>query len=105
MLPRLISLLMFGCFALASPSLAQSDPNWTRPFPPVRIVGNLYWVGSYDLATYLITTPQGHIRINTGVGDRAEQIKPSEERLRRNLADTHNRTPRHDRYDRVAALA
>src|SRR5437867_10063777 len=87
MLPRVISLLMVGCFALPSPSLAQSDPNWPRPFPPFRIVGNLYWVGSYDLATYLITTPQGHILINTGVGDTAKQIKTNTERLGTNQAD------------------
>ena len=79
MLSRVIALLIFACVALASPSPAQSDPNWTRPFPPFRIVGNIYWVGSYDLATYLITTPQGHILINTGVGDTAKQIKASVE--------------------------
>src|SRR5436190_19567516 len=105
MLPRLISLLMFGCFALASPSLAQSDPNWTRPFPPFRIVGNLYWVGSYDLATYLITTPQGHILINTGVGDTAKQIKASVERPGFNLADTKILTATHGHFDHVAGMA
>jgi len=81
MLPRLIALLALGCSALASPVLAQNDPNWTRPFPPFRIIGNIYWVGSYDLATYLITTPQGNILINTGVGDTANQIKASVEQL------------------------
>src|SRR5216117_4289400 len=105
MLPRLISLLMFGCFALASPSLAQSDPNGTRPFPPFRIVGNLFWVGSYDLSTYLITTPQGHILINTGVGDTAKQIKASVEQLGFKLADTKILTATHGHFDHVAGLA
>jgi len=50
-------------------------------FPPFRIVGNVYRVGSYDLSTYLITTPRGHIPINTGIGDTAEQIKKSVEAL------------------------
>ena len=105
MLLRLISLLMFGCFALASPALAQSDPNWTRPFPPFRIVGNLYWVGSYDLATYLITTPEGHILINTGVGDTAKQIKANVERLGFNLADTKILTATHGHFDHVSGMA
>src|SRR5437870_6858178 len=105
MLPRLISLLMFGCFALASPSLAQSDPTWPGPSPPFRIVGNLYWVGSYDLATYLITTPQGHILINTGVGDTAKQIKASAERLGFNLADTKILTATHGHFDHVSGMA
>ncbi len=76
MLPRLIWFLLLGCFTLAWSSLAQ-DPTWTRPFPPFRIVGNLYWVGSYDLATYLIRTPQGHILINTGIGDTAPRFEPA----------------------------
>ncbi len=37
-----------------------------RPFPPFRIIGNLYYVGASDVATYLITTPDGHILINSG---------------------------------------
>jgi metallo-beta-lactamase class B len=105
MLPRLISFLMFGSFALASSSLAQGDADWTRPFPPFRIVGNLYWVGSYDLATYLITTPQGHILINTGVGDTAKQIKASVEQLGFNLADTKILTATHGHFDHVAGMA
>ena len=35
-------------------------------FPPLRIVGNLYYVGDNDLASYLVVTPQGDILINTG---------------------------------------
>jgi metallo-beta-lactamase class B len=50
-----------------------ANPDWTRPFPPFRIIGNIYWVGSYDLSTYLIVTPQGNILINTGVGDNRER--------------------------------
>lgn len=105
MLRRTLALLMLGCFALASPGFAQSDPNWTRPFPPFRIVGNIYWVGSYDLATYLIATPQGHILINTGVGDTAKQIKASVEQLGFKLTDTRILTATHGHFDHVAGLA
>jgi metallo-beta-lactamase class B len=98
-------MLIFGCFALASPALAQGDPNWTRPFPPFRIIGNIYWVGSYDLSTYLITTPQGNILINTGVGETAKQIKASVEQLGFKLADTKILTATHGHFDHVAGLA
>jgi metallo-beta-lactamase class B len=37
-----------------------------KGFPPFRIVGNLYYVGDGDLASYLVTTPKGHVLINTG---------------------------------------
>jgi Zn-dependent hydrolases, including glyoxylases len=96
---------MCACFALASPALAQNDPDWTRPFPPFRIIGNIYWVGSYDLATYLITTPQGNILINTGVGDTAKQIKASVEQLGFKLADTKILTATHGHFDHAAGMA
>jgi metallo-beta-lactamase class B len=48
-----------------APLCAQKN-NWDDPFPPHRIAGNLYYVGSAGLASYLITTPEGHILINSG---------------------------------------
>jgi len=105
MTKQLIALLTFGCLALASPAPAQSNPEWTRPFPPFRIVGNIYWVGWYDLSTYLITTPQGNILINTGVGDTAKQIKGSVEQLGFKIEDTKILTATHGHFDHVAGLA
>jgi metallo-beta-lactamase class B len=105
MLPRLTSLLLFACVAITSPSFAQEDPDWTRPFPPFRIVGNVYWVGSYDLSTYLITTPQGHILINTGVGNTAKQIKASVETLGFSFTDVKILTATHGHFDHIAGMA
>jgi len=39
---------------------------WNRPFPPFRVIGNIYYVGSNAIAQYLITTPQGHILLDSG---------------------------------------
>jgi metallo-beta-lactamase class B len=105
MLPRSIAFLIFCSVALVSTSRAQDDPNWTRSFPPFRIIGNIYWVGSYDLSSYLITTPQGHILINTGVGDTARRIKASVEQLGFKLSDTKILTTTQGHYDHVAGLA
>ena len=97
--------MTFGLLAAAVPARAQNPPEWTKAFPPFRIVGNVYWVGSYDLATYLITTPQGNILINTGVGDTATQIKASIEQLGFKLTDTKILTATHGHFDHVAGLA
>src|ERR1051325_9113278 len=104
-MPRLLSVLLLGALTLSSTAFAQNPPDWTKPFPPVRIVGNIYWVGSYDLSTYLITTPQGNILINTGVGDTANQIKANVEKLGFKLADTKILTATHGHFDHVAGLA
>jgi len=60
---------------------AQIRPEWTEPFPPFRIVGNLYYVGSKDLASYLITTPRGHILINSNLVGSVPLIRASVEKL------------------------
>jgi len=105
MLPRSIALVICFCVAVVSSSPAQDDPDWTRSFPAFRIIGNIYWVGSYDLSSYLLTTPQGHILINTGVGDTARRIKASVEQLGFKLADTRILTTTQGHYDHVAGLA
>ena len=91
--------------ALAQIALAQGNDEWTRPFPPFRLIGNIYWVGSYDLSTYLITTPQGHILINTGVGDTAEKVKASVEQLGFKMSDVKLLTATHGHFDHVAGMA
>ena len=106
MLVKLTFILALGAATLAQPqNAAPQNADWTKPFPPFRIIGNIYWVGSYDLATYLITTPQGNILINTGVGDTAKQIKASVETLGFKIADTKILTATHGHFDHVAGFA
>ena len=60
---------------------AQILPEWTTPFPPFRIAGNLYYVGSADLASYLIATPKGLILINSSLTSSPPLIRKSVEAL------------------------
>ena len=60
---------------------AQTDPAWIEPFPSFRIAGNLYYVGSKGLANYLITTPQGHILINSDLEANVPLFRASVEKL------------------------
>src|SRR6476620_482108 len=89
----------------APQNAGQQNADWTRPFPPFHIIGNIYWVGSYDLSSYLITTPQGNILINTGVGDTAKQIKASVEQLGFRIEDTKILTATHGHFDHCAGMA
>jgi metallo-beta-lactamase class B len=68
-------------FIVASALGAQVNPDWIEPFPPFRIAGNLYYVGSKDLASYLITTPQGLILINSDLETSPPLIRASVEKL------------------------
>jgi hypothetical protein len=49
----------------AGGAFAQNDPEWTEAFPAFRVAGNLYYVGSKGLASYLVVTPAGNILINS----------------------------------------
>jgi metallo-beta-lactamase class B len=67
---------------------AQNPADWTTPQKPFRITGNLYYVGSRDLAAYLVTTPAGNILINANLETSPPQIRASVEALGFRWADT-----------------
>jgi metallo-beta-lactamase class B len=78
---------------------------WSKDYPPFRIAGNLYYVGTYDLACYLITTSKGNILINTGLAESAEMIKAHIETLGFNFSDTKILMATHAHFDHVGAVA
>src|SRR5215813_6742669 len=73
----MIKRILFLLLVFAVPVLAQQNPDWHREFPAFKIAGNLYWVGTADLAVYLINTPQGNILINTDFEEDVPLIKKS----------------------------
>jgi metallo-beta-lactamase class B len=42
-----------------------TEEDQTTAFPPHKVVGNVYYVGTRTLSSYLITTPAGHILLNS----------------------------------------
>ena len=73
--------LAFVSFGQNYSKLPYYDSTWSKPYEPFRIAGNLYYVGTYDLACYLITTPTGHVLINSGLAESPPLIRKSVERL------------------------
>jgi metallo-beta-lactamase class B len=96
-------LLLSLCFC-ASVS-AQQNAEWRQPFPAFKLIGNVYWVGTYDLSTYLITTGAGHILINTGFEDTVPLIAQGVEQLGFKMVDVEILTATHAHGDHVAGLA
>jgi metallo-beta-lactamase class B len=80
--------LLLSFLAGAATLLAQGNADWHREFPAFKIAGNLYYVGSADLAVYLIATPQGNILINTDFEEDVPLIKKSIESLGFKYSDT-----------------
>ena len=62
-------------------ALGQDTSDRMTPFPAFRIAGNVYYVGSKDLASYLVTTPNGDILINSSYQASVPLIQHSIESL------------------------
>jgi len=60
---------------------ALAGIDWNKPFPAHKIVGNMYFVGSEQLGSFLITTPAGHILINSDYEETVPIIRAAVEKL------------------------
>lgn len=58
-------------------TLARKALKWDVPTDPVHLVGPLYYVGTEGLGSYLFTTPEGHILLNTAMPETGELIVES----------------------------
>jgi len=87
------------------PDGATAPAEWTTPFPAHRVIGNLYAVGMADLGVFLITTPAGHILINTGLADSTAPIQANIERLGFELKDVRVLLTMQAHFDHTGALA
>jgi metallo-beta-lactamase class B len=96
---------LLAVLLIAAPAAAQQNAEWRQPFPPFKMIGKVYWVGTYDLSTYLITTDAGHVLINTGFEDTVPQIVEGVEKLGFKMADVKILTATHAHGDHVAGLA
>jgi metallo-beta-lactamase class B len=73
---RILSLLAFLSLA------AFSQPaGWNDPFPPHKVMDNVYFVGTKELASFLIVTPQGNILMNSNYESSVPLIRASVEKL------------------------
>ncbi len=97
--------LLVLVLALAGVVSAQSSPDWTEPFPPFRIAGNLYYIGSKGLASYLITTPEGNILINSDLEANVPMISASIEKLGFLFKETRILLISHAHWDHDAGSA
>jgi metallo-beta-lactamase class B len=92
-------------FAFAGSLFAQQDPAWTTPQTPYRVIGNVYYVGSKDLAAFLITTPQGHILINSNLKSSVPMIRKSVEALGFRFSDIKILLISHAHFDHASGSA
>jgi metallo-beta-lactamase class B len=101
----IVSRVLILVLAAAYNVFAQANLDWTEPFPPFHIAGNLYYVGSKGLANYLVTTPQGNILINSDLEANVPMIQSSIEKLGFEFKDTKILLISHAHWDHDAGSA
>jgi metallo-beta-lactamase class B len=98
-------------FLLACGSRSHTSGNeelhgpWSARAEPFRIVGNIHYVGARNIASYLITTPEGHILIDTGTREMESVIRDNIARLGFALADVKIVLCSHAHFDHVQGHA
>jgi len=97
--------LTCSILAVSTEQLHAQPEDWTIPFPGHRVIANLYAVGTYDLAVFLITSDEGHILINTGLEDSTALIQDNVESVGYRLEDVKILLTMQSHWDHTAALA
>jgi metallo-beta-lactamase class B len=87
---------------------AQTDETSrarNQPVKPYHVIGNIYYVGASDVTSFLITTPKGHILLDSGFFETVPQIKQNIAELGFRLTDVKILINSHAHYDHAGGLA
>ena len=101
----IVSFALVVVLAASARVFAQANPDWTEPFPPFHIAGNLYYIGSEGLASYLVATPRGNILINSDLEANVPMIEASIEKLGFKFKDIKILLISHAHWDHDAGSA
>src|SRR6266403_3525710 len=107
----LILILMSSALLCAQTSPLSPEQRATfhgemsQPVEPYRIVGNIYYVGARNIASYLITTPEGHIMIDTGTKEMHDVVRANVAKLGFKLQEIKILLSGHAHFDHVQGHA
>jgi metallo-beta-lactamase class B len=99
------TLVLVLVLAFAARAGAQGNASWTQPFEPFRIAGNLYYVGTRGVSSFLFVTPAGNILVDTGLDEAVPTVRANVEKLGFKLADIKIILASHAHFDHVGGHA
>lgn len=99
-----LGLCLAATAARAEP-FAEARAIWAQPQAPFRVIGNIYYVGTHELAAYLIRTPDGDILIDGTLPETASQVERNIESLGVPLSAIKILLNSHAHFDHAGGLA
>ena len=100
----IVAILWMGAVTVAQPVLAMQRGPAPLPVEAFRVIGNIYWVGG-EYGSYLITTPQGHILLDTGTSAMHDVIVSNVKKLGFKVEDVKIMLSSHAHFDHVQGHA
>lgn len=108
----IISTFSAGSFASLNPAqpLSAAPPyslfeGWAKPVKPFRMAENVWYVGTENLSSILITTPEGHILVDGALDASAGGIKENITSLGFDIRDVRFILNSHARLDQAGGIA
>lgn len=83
----------------------EESRKWNQPVKPFKIIGNVYYVGAAEVSSYLITTSEGHILLDSGFAETVPQIKQNVAQLGFRFEDVKVLITSHAHADHVGGVA
>ena len=83
----------------------KATPEWNQRVRAFRIIGNIYYVGASEVSSFLITTPNGHILLDSGFAETVPLIVDGVKQLGFKMEDVKVLINSHAHYDHAAGLA
>jgi metallo-beta-lactamase class B len=83
----------------------QTSRSWNQPVKPYRIIGNIWYVGASGVTSFLITTPDGHILLDSGLPETVPQIRQNVAQLGFKLTGIKILINSHAHFDHAGGLA
>jgi metallo-beta-lactamase class B len=97
--------VLIASSAAANAQKTETERSWNQPVAPFKIIDNIYYVGASDITSYLITTPKGHILIDSGFPETVAQVTANIAKLGFQLADVKIILNSHAHYDHAGGIA
>jgi len=90
---------------LTAEQRAQFHGPYSQPEEPFRLIGNIYYVGAKNIASYLVVTPQGNILVDTGTIEMTPVITSNIEKLGFKVRDIKIMLSSHAHFDHIGGHA